>query len=97
MQINVHQLDESTCMLHVEQLCMSVFSPFLFFSVVNFFFFQSDLLQLVQPFGAVSKLVMLRAKNQVYFFPWSQIFSLILGTVSITLGSLVTNILKKKL
>jgi hypothetical protein len=26
---------------------------------------QSDLLQLLQPFGAVSKIVMLRAKNQV--------------------------------
>jgi hypothetical protein len=28
-------------------------------------FFQNDLLQLVQPFGAVTKTVMLRAKNQV--------------------------------
>jgi hypothetical protein len=32
---------------------------------------QSDLLQLLQPFGMVSKIVMLRAKNQVghFFFP----------------------------
>jgi hypothetical protein len=32
---------------------------------------QSDLLQLLQPFGVVSKIVMLRAKNQVgyFFFP----------------------------
>lgn len=28
--------------------------------------FQTDLLQLVQPFGVVTKLVMLRAKNQVF-------------------------------
>ncbi|RRT70304.1 hypothetical protein B296_00031260 [Ensete ventricosum] len=35
---------------------------------------QNDLLQLVQPFGVVTKLVMLRAKNQVFFFP---LFSLV--------------------
>jgi hypothetical protein len=29
---------------------------------------QSDLLQLLQPFGVVSKIVMLRAKNQVGYF-----------------------------
>ena len=31
-------------------------------------FFQNDLLQLFQPFGVITKLVMLRAKNQVFFF-----------------------------
>lgn len=29
---------------------------------------QNDLLQLFQPFGVITKLVMLRAKNQVFFF-----------------------------
>lgn len=31
-------------------------------------FYQNDLLQLFQPFGVITKLVMLRAKNQVFFF-----------------------------
>lgn len=30
-------------------------------------FYQNDLLQLFQPFGVITKLVMLRAKNQVFF------------------------------
>jgi len=30
-----------------------------------FFVYQNDLLQLFQPFGVITKLVMLRAKNQV--------------------------------
>lgn len=31
-------------------------------------FYQNDLLQLFQPFGVITKLVMLRAKNQVFCF-----------------------------
>ena len=34
---------------------------------------QSDLLQLLQPFGVVSKIVMLRAKNQVGYFSFQHL------------------------
>lgn len=47
---------------------LHIFAPwfYVFIILIYLLFFQNDLLQLFQPFGVITKLVMLRAKNQVF-------------------------------
>lgn len=56
----------------------SLFSVNLTYAVL---FLQNDLLQLVQPFGAVNKLVMLRAKNQVFTLDCFSFFDDLHGSI----------------